>query len=163
MTAITTTTTTTTGQAGFDTTAAHKPIWLVGVVAGVAAAVAAMLVAAVAKAADVPLRIAEKKGEAAEAIPLGGFATVTLGSTAVGIVLAIALARWAKRPARTFVVTTLVLTALSFASPFAFGHATTATRVVLEMTHIVAAAIVIPALAVRLAHQPSRRSRRATN
>lgn len=159
MTAITTTT----AHTGIDTIAARKPIWVVGAASGAVAAVAAMLVAAVARAADVPLRIAEKKGEAAEAIPLGGFATVTLASTAVGVVLAIALARWAKRPARTFVVTTVVLTAISFAGPFALGHATTATRVVLELTHVVAAAIVIPALAIRLHSQPSRRPRTATN
>jgi hypothetical protein len=46
-----------------------------------------------------------------------------------------------------------VLTVVSFAGPITTGYATTATRLVLELTHVVAAAIVIPALAWRLAQR----------
>ncbi len=70
-------------------------------------------------------------------------------ATLVGVVLAIVLARRATRPRRTFVVTTVVLTAVSLV-PDVVADATTATRFVLALTHVVAAAIVIPALASRL-------------
>jgi hypothetical protein len=69
--------------------------------------------------------------------------------SAVGTVLAMTLARWAKRPARTFVVTTVVLTVLSF-GPVVTADADAATQVALVLSHVVAAAIVIPALALRL-------------
>jgi len=39
---------------------------------------------------------------------------------------------------------------LSFSGVITTGHATTATRLVLARTHVVAAAIVIPSLAARL-------------
>ena len=48
-----------------------------------------------------------------------------------------------------FVVTTIVLTAMSIV-PDVLADAQTATRLVLALTHVVAAAIVIPALASRL-------------
>ena len=52
-------------------------------------------------------------------------------------------------PAATFVVTTVALTALSVV-PDLTANATNATRFVLALTHLVAAAIVIPALASKL-------------
>ena len=54
------------------------------------------------------------------------------------------------RPRRTFVSTTLVLTALSFV-PDVLADAQASTKLTLMLTHVVAAAIVIPALASRLA------------
>ena len=84
------------------------------------------------------------------AIPLSGYALSTVMCTAVGVLLAVALLRWSKRPAATFVGATAVLTVLSFAGPVTTGHATTATRLVLALTHVVAAAIVIPAIAASL-------------
>jgi hypothetical protein len=134
---------------------ATKPVWLVGVASTVVAAVVAVLVAAVAKAADVPLEVAASSSEAPEAIPTAGFGTVVLMAGAIGVVLAVALNRWAKRPARTFVAVAGALTVVSFITPTsAFAHnATTATRVVLELTHLVVAAIIIPAIAYRLARR----------
>ena len=130
---------------------ATRPVWLVGVAATVVAAVATALVAVVAKAADVPLQVVPSNGEGLETIPASGFATMTLVGGAIGTVLALALARWAKRPARTFVVVTVVLTVVSLASPLIAEDATTATRLVLELAHVVAAAIVIPTIAYRMA------------
>ena len=57
--------------------------------------------------------------------------------------------RKASHPAGTFVRTTLVLTALSIV-PDVVADAATSTRIVLALTHLVAAAIVIPAVASRL-------------
>lgn len=114
-----------------------------GAAAGVAAAVATVAVATVADAVGVPIEI---KGEA---IPLLGFAQLTLVATAVGVVLASVLARRSARARHTFVSSTLVLTALSFV-PDVLADAATATKITLVLTHVVAAAIVIPTLARRL-------------
>ena len=79
-----------------------------------------------------------------------GFAQLTLFFSAVGIVIASVMARRAVHARHTFVSTTLVLTALSFV-PDVLADAQTATKLTLILTHVVAAAIVIPALASRLA------------
>ena len=140
-----------------DTHVAHSrfatmPLWQVGGLSAVAGAVAAELFAQICKAFDVSLSVGSSGASTAEPIPFGGFATVTLLWGAVGTVLAIALARWAKHPARTFVVTTVALTVLSFAAPLTAGATDTSTKIVLMVSHVVAAAVIIPALALRLAH-----------
>lgn len=133
---------------------ATTPVWKVGVVAGMAASVATTAVAIGAKAIDIPMKAAPQNADAGRAIPLTGYAMGTLMCTAIGTLLAVFLARRAKRPAPTFVIVTTLLTVASFAGPITTGHATTATRLVLSLTHVVAAVIVIPALARRLA-QPA--------
>ena len=115
------------------------PLLRAGVASGVVAAVATTVVAAVAMAADVPVEVG------GEQIPLLGFAQLTL----VGALLGVAIARLAGRarhPRHAFLVTTGVLTALSLV-PDVTADATTATKVVLIATHLVAAAIVVPVLA----------------
>jgi hypothetical protein len=114
-----------------------------GVVAAVVAAVAAVVVAAVADAIDVPLVVSD------EEIPLGGFATLTLFASTVGVVLAAALARWTRRARTEFLVVTVALVALSLV-PVVDADAETATKVALTLAHLTAAAVVIPALASRL-------------
>jgi len=84
-----------------------------------------------------------------QAIPLLGFAQMTLVATMIGTLLAAVFARRATRPQRTFVVTTISLTLLSLV-PDVIAEANTSTRLTLALTHVVAAAIVIPALATRL-------------
>ena len=128
----------------------------VGALSGIAAAIAATVVAVVAKAADVSMKAAPRSAEVGKDIPMSGFALSTLMCVAIGIVLALAFRRWVKRPASTFTVTTLVLTALSFFGPVTTGHTTMATQLVLALTHVVAAAIVIPVMARTL---PSRRTK----
>ena len=124
-------------------------VWQVGVLASVAAAIATELFALGAEAIDIPMEVD------GEEIPFGGFAIITLLWSVVGTVLAVALARWAKRPARTFVVTTVVLTLLSLIFPLTARDTDTATQVTLALSHLLAAAIVIPALALRLAYVPA--------
>jgi hypothetical protein len=140
MTATTTSTAITTAT---TTESRPRPLWRTGARAGLVAAVATTAVAAVALAAGVPVAIE------GEQIPVLGFAQLTLMGAAVGVGLAKALARWASRPRRTFMTTTVALTALSIV-PDLMVSATTATKLVLIATHLVAAAIVIPALADRL-------------
>jgi hypothetical protein len=140
------TTATLTAAAGStETDARTTPLWRTGLRAGAIAAAATTAVAGLAMAAGVPLEID------GEQIPLLGYAQLTLVCAALGVLLAKAARRWAGNPRRAFLVTTLVLTALSFVPDLTAPAATTATRLVLIATHVVAAAIVIPALAARLA------------
>jgi hypothetical protein len=119
------------------------PLWKAAAVSGVAAAVAVSAMAGVAMAAGVPVAIE------GEQIPFAGFAQLTLMCTAVGLLLAKAFARWASTPRRTFTVTAVALTVLSVVPDLTMPM-DTATRVVLIATHVVAAAIVIPAVSRRL-------------
>ena len=132
-------------------------LWGAGAAAGVVASLIVIALVAIAERADVPMEVAENSTKPPEQIPLLGFGTVILGSTLVGLLLATAFARWARRPRRAFVITALALTAVSFAFP-AMTTATTATKVVLEITHVIPAALIILAIA---AHLPARRAREA--
>ena len=108
----------------------------VGALAGVAAAVATELVAAVARVSDVSMEAGGFGADTSEPIPVLGFAFSTLLWTAVGIVIAVAMTRWAKRPAHTFTVTAVVLTAVSFVPPALAGATTTGTKIILALTHV---------------------------
>jgi hypothetical protein len=127
------------------TTTPARTLWKAGVVSGLVAAVANTVTAAVARAADVPLAV---KGEA---IPIAGFAQLTFVGAMLGLVLAKVLSRRAANPRRTFLHTTVVLTALSILPDF-LADATTASRVVLAATHLIAAVIIVPSIASRLAN-----------
>jgi hypothetical protein len=115
-----------------------RPLIRAAALGGVAGAVATMLVAAVARAADVSLEIDGK------AIPVAGFATMTLLGAVLGFGLAVAL----KRRGR-FVAVCSVLTAASLI-PSITQPDDTATKVVLVVTHLVAAAVIVPMLARQL-------------
>ena len=129
------------------TSVPHQPsaratgsLWRSGPLAIAAAAAATALVAAAARAADVPLTVD------GEQIPVSGFATMTVIVSAMGLLLAAALARWAPRPRATLAWTGVALTLASFI-PSLTADTDTATKVVLVTTHVVAAAIVIPVFA----------------
>ncbi|MER6093537.1 DUF6069 family protein [Streptomyces bluensis] len=132
---------------------AARPVWLVGVLAALAGAVVTEAFALAARAAGVPMDAASPGADEAAEIPMGGFAGGVLFWSVAGIILAVALARWARRPARTFTVTTVALTALSLVPPALAPHTATSTQFVLAVSHVVAAAVIIPALAQRLSHQ----------
>jgi hypothetical protein len=132
------------------------PVWRVGAQVGVVAAVATELVGTVARAADVPMRAGNPGAHTATKIALLGFAEPTLMCSAIGTVLAVVFARRARRPAHTFAVTTIVLTAISLISPALAGATSLATKATLVTAHLVAAAIVIPTLIRRLALRPPR-------
>lgn len=113
-----------------------------GFVATLAAMAATTLSAALAHAVGVDFEVPE----GGETIPLPGFAVVTGFFSVVGIVFAGALRRWSARPAERFVRTTVSLTAISLVPPLLSG-ADTATTAALAGLHLVAAAVMIPALA----------------
>jgi hypothetical protein len=125
------------------------PVWRVGVVSGIVAAIGAELFADVSKALGASLEVGPTAAKM-EPIPFGGFAVATAMWVAVGTVLAMVLARFVKHPTRPFLVTTLALTAVSMAFPLT-TTASGATKAVLCVSHLIVAAIVIPALATRLA------------
>lgn len=116
---------------------------LTGAGATVAAAVATSLVAAAGQAVGVSTAISGLP------IPVEGFATLTVIFSVVGLVIATVLRRFARSPRTAWVRTTVALTVLSFV-PDVIADAATSTKVLLMLTHVVAAAIVIPAVARRL-------------
>jgi hypothetical protein len=125
------------------TTARAKPLITGGLVATAVAAAATATVAAAGEFAGISLAVGGAP------IPLSGFAVLTVFFSLVGLVLALVLARTARRPRTAFVRTTIVLTALSLV-PDVLADASVATKVLLMLTHVVAAAIVIPVIARRL-------------
>jgi hypothetical protein len=133
-----TTTETTTGAP-----ARMRSLLVAGAAATAVASVATSLVAAAGQAAGISLDIA------GEPIPVAGFASLTAIFSLVGLVLAAVLRRFAARPRRAFVRTTVALTALSLV-PDVIADAAVSTKLLLMLTHLVAAAIVIPAVARRL-------------
>ncbi|MDQ1382746.1 MAG: hypothetical protein QOG65_125 [Actinomycetota bacterium] len=122
---------------------AGEKLWRTGATAGIVASGATAAVAALARGADISLKVS------GQAIPVAGFAQLTFVASLIGIVIAIVASHRASRPQRTFVRSTLALTLVSIV-PDVLADAQTATRLTLALTHIVAAAIVIPALASRL-------------
>lgn len=118
-----------------------------GTAAGIAAAAATVAVAAGAHAAGVSLETAP-----GQAVPVLGFGQLTLFFTALGVLIARTIRRRAHRPRRTLLQVTVALTALSVV-PDLLLSAGIVTKVTFIVTHLVAAAIVIPALAARVPEQ----------
>jgi hypothetical protein len=137
------TTTSYTDRASSATTADRRPVWRAGLVSGVIAAAANTAFAAVTHQFGVPLTIAE------EQIPILGFAQLTMVGALLGILLAVVLARRSRSPRTWFVRTTVALTALSLV-PDVVADADVATRIILGLTHLIAGAIIVPAIARRL-------------
>jgi hypothetical protein len=138
---ITPTTTPSAPVAGSTTT---RSLWRTGACAGLVAAVATVAIAACAHAAGVSLETAP-----GEAVPVLGFGQLTLFFTAIGVGIAKAIGRRAAQPRTTLVKVTVALTALSLV-PDLMISAGAATKVTFMLTHLVAAAIVVPALAARM-------------
>jgi len=122
----------------------RSSLWRTGLKAGLVAAVATTAIALVAGAAGVSFEID------GEAIPLSGYAQMTLIGAGLGVLLAKALRRWATHPQSTFVRTTVALTAVSVVPDVTMGF-DAASAAALVVAHVVAAAIIIPCLAARLA------------
>jgi len=128
-------------------------VWKHGLAATAAAAAVVTGIAAVASRAGVSF---VDPAHPELPIPPSGFAVLTVGFSLIGVVLAAILARKAKRPRSTFVRTTVALLVLSVvpdfvAIPGLSPDFDTATSFTLAALHLVAAAIVIPGLASRLA------------
>ena len=127
-----------------------RSITRVGLTASLAAAAGAELFVLAARAIDVPMRAADPGAAAAKTIPVGGVAMAVLMNAAVGLVVAVVLARWAKAPARTFAVVAGTYAALSLLGPAFAAHTELATKVVLTITHVIAAVVIIPRVTAAL-------------
>ncbi|MGH9224094.1 MAG: DUF6069 family protein [Acidimicrobiales bacterium] len=126
------------------TSSPSRSLWRTGVRSGLIAAAATVVIAAVASAAGVSFET-----EPGKSIPALAFGQLTLLGTAVGVFIARTLRRRARQPRSTFTRATVVLTAISCV-PDVLLSVPVAAKATLILTHLVAAAIVIPALASRL-------------
>ena len=129
-----------------QTTTGRSPIRRVLGGSAVGAAAGAVVLfgyGAAAVAAHGPMHV----GSPGETTPItaASFAIGVLFSSFFGIVLAVALARWAKHPARTFQRVAIVLTVVSLWAPFT-AQTDDATRFLLAGGHVVAAFVVIPVI-----------------
>lgn len=120
-----------------------RPGWQVALIVGLLGGIAATVVGAIGVALDVPMEVQQPGGLAA--VPLAAYVPATLVATAVGAVLAAQLARRVARPRQTWITVAWVLTVLSCVQPFVAAP-DTATAVVLALSHLAAAAIVIPGI-----------------
>jgi uncharacterized membrane protein YoaK (UPF0700 family) len=120
-----------------DTTTCHRNLAI--------GFLATTVLAAVASAAGISF--ADSTGAS---IPIAGFAQLTLVFSLVGVAIAAVMARKARRPRPTFVRTTVTLTALSVVPDLTFGFDAGSAATLITL-HTVAAAIVVPTLAGRLA------------
>jgi hypothetical protein len=136
---------------------AALPIPVVGAAAALAGATALYGYGALARALSVPMRAGEPGASHAQAITPLSFATGVVFCTILGTILAMILAARAAGPARAFLRTALVLVAVSLAFPLAAGHTAVATRFTLALGHLIAAAIVIPLITLRLAQARGQR------
>ena len=125
--------------------AERQPVWKHGVASALVASVATTVLAAIASAAGVSF--ADRTGAS---IPIAGFAQLTLVFSLVGVGIAAVMARKARWPRATFVRTTVALTAVSFVPDLTFGFDAASAATLIPL-HTVAAVIVVPTLARRLA------------
>ncbi|MBN9101327.1 MULTISPECIES: DUF6069 family protein [unclassified Pseudonocardia] len=114
-----------------------------GSAATVAAAVATAVVATAGQAVGISTDVSGMP------IPASGFAVMTVIFAVLGLVIAVALRQFAHRPRTAWLRTTVALTVLSLV-PDALADAAVSTKLLLMLTHVVAAVIVIPAVARRL-------------
>jgi hypothetical protein len=137
----------TTVPAAEEATPGRRTVWKHGVAAAAAASVVTSALAAIASAAGVSFA-----DETGASIPILGFTQLTFVFSLIGVGLAAVLARRARRPRATFVRTTVALTALSLVPDATFGF-DVASAISLMTLHVVAASIVVPVLARRLAQR----------
>jgi hypothetical protein len=124
-------------------TARRHPVLPATAVYGATAAVATATVAATAHAAGVPFEVD------GEMIPVLGFAQLTVIGAILGGLTAATLNRTTVHARRWFVRIAVLLAALSCIPSIAFPP-DFATKATLVATHLLAAAIMIPALARRI-------------
>ena len=122
-------------------------LWRAGLVAGVLAAAATTAVAAVARTAGVSFETAP-----GDAIPMAGFAQLTILFSVIGIGIASVLRRRSARPRATFTRIAVALTVLSVVPDLTMSF-DAGSRISLMLAHTVAATIVIPVVARRLPAQ----------
>ena len=134
----------------------ERPLWQVGLAAAMVAAAASVVVYVAARAAGVPMELTEVFEDEFARMPVMSMAWAALleGGLA-GTALATACRRWTRRPRSYFVALAMTGLVASFALPIT-SDASTATKVVLAISHVVVAIIIVTALAFAL---PARSTR----
>jgi Family of unknown function (DUF6069) len=128
----------------------QRPLWQIGLAAALVAAAANTVLYAFARLTGVPLELTEVFSDQFARMPASSFVLATLfDGGAAATVTAAACQRWAPRPRTWFVTLALIGTVASFWLPLA-SDATTATIVVLLISHVVAALLIVPPLALTL-------------
>jgi hypothetical protein len=128
----------------------QRPLWQVGLAAGLVSAAASVLLYVAARAGGVPMELTEVFEDHFARMPVMNMAWAALLEGGVGgTVLAAACRRWAKHPRPAFLVLAMIGLIASFVLPVG-SDASTATKVVLSISHVVVAAIIVPALALAL-------------
>jgi Family of unknown function (DUF6069) len=143
-------TTTITTPGTHPTGQTDRSIWSTGLRAGLIAAAATELFATAARVVGVPMRAGSIGAAKPQTLPPGWVALATLFCVLLGLALATVIQRVTSRPRRVFLIASCVLTAISFVSPIGAGATTLATKLILAFTHIIAAAIMIPAISKQL-------------
>ena len=139
--------------------AGRMPVWLVSTAAVLAGALATGVYEFVARAMGVPFNV-ELHGTGVEpaAIPATGLAWAVAELGLIGIVIAVCLTRFAKRPRSTWKRTAWTLTALSLVPSLVAVTDSYATNIMLVISHLVAAVVIVPVIAARLAERNPRRA-----
>ncbi|MGH3679192.1 MAG: DUF6069 family protein [Natronosporangium sp.] len=129
---------------------AGRPLWQIGLGAALVAAAASVIVYLVARAAGVPMELTGVFENELARMPVQdmAFAALLEGGIA-GTALATVCRRWARRPRSYFVALAMTGLIASFALPIT-SDASTATKAVLSISHVIVAVIVVPPLALAL-------------
>ena len=126
-----------------------------GVAAWIIAIVFIEIYRAIGRAADVKMAAGAPGARSAQQISVLSFAEAVSICIVLGTLLALVVAEFARRPARTFVVATVVLVGASL-SRLDAAHARLSTKIFLAFGHLMVAAIVIPILTRQLPRDRAR-------
>ncbi len=138
---------------------ARRPVWQVSYLSGLAASVLVEAWGLAARAAGVPMRAAGFGAQHATPITVGMFAMGTMVVIFWFTFAVILISRLAKHPKRAYLGTALPLLALSLVVPLTAADTATSTKLTLAAAHLIAGAVIIPAVAWRLSGRgPGRRS-----
>ena len=129
---------------------ARRPAWQVSYLSGLAASIVVETWGLAARAAGVPMRAAGVGSHHATPITVGMFAMGTMVVTFWFTFAVVLMARFAKNPGRAYLRTALPLLALSLAVPLTAADTAISTKLTLAAAHLIAGAIIIPAVARRL-------------
>lgn len=155
MSAITTSTTSTTPTTSVRTRRVPVGVHAFGV--AVVAAVVTGGFEAITRAMGVPYEFAFPGAEPAT-MPVSGLFFAVLEFGVIGAIIAACVARWARQPRSTWQRTTVTLTVISVVPSLVAASTSYATNVALAVSHVVAAAVIIPLVARRLSETNPRRA-----
>lgn len=153
MSAITTSTTGTTPTSTDPVRSARRvrrvPVGVHAFAAAIVGAVVTGAFEALTRAVGVPYEFAFPGAEPAT-MPVSGLFFAVLEFGVVGAILAACFARWASRPRAAWRRTTVTLTVVSLVPSLVAASTSYSTNVALAVSHLIAAAVIIPLVARRL-------------